>query len=279
MKLLNKHINPCRICQIMIAILLILFLSEEIVGQDQPESKAFEDTRSNLWLGSYGNFRFTDKIFWAGEFHYRRASHNGIPMIGKMGQIYNRHGIKYFFSKKLNVTAGGVLRIDFPSEPGNSAYKAVVEPRFWYEFLFAMPFHRFMIYHRLRFEHRWKRSTLIGAERKFKTRYRYMFYMKIPINNSKLKPGTIYFAPNVELIMQTGKTVVDNPVEDLRIYPHFGYIINPRYSTSMGVAYTTGQSDNGGNIYRRRWILRMNVYISLDFRKMEEKIPEIKMGD
>lgn len=265
-------------------LLLFLFclssISIELVAQDQPEKTVFEKSRSNLWLGSYGNFRLSDKFFWAGEFHYRRSNYNGIPMVGRMGQIYNRHGIKYFFSKKLNVTAGGVLRLDFSPEPGNENYKyMVLEPRFWYEFLFAIPMDRVMIYHRLRFEHRWKRSTEIGAEYKYKTRYRYMFYMKIPLNKPKLKPGAIYFAPNVELIMQTGKSVVDNPVEDLRIYPHFGYIINPKYSTSIGVAYTTGQSDDAGYIMRRRWIMRMNIYISLDFRKMENKIPEIKMGD
>jgi hypothetical protein len=103
--------------------------------------------------------------------------------------------------------------------------------------------------------------------------------MKIPLNKPTLKPGTIYFSPDVELIMQSGARVIDSPLEDLRIYPLFGYIVNPRFGVSSGMMYTFGQNLSMGGNYRQRWIFRVNAYLSLDFRRFEDKIPESKFFD
>jgi hypothetical protein len=208
--------------------------------QEDVTESIFEDPSTSLWLGSYMNFQLTDKLFWAGELHFRTTEYDNTPLVGRVAQIYNRHGIKYVASKNFSMTAGGVLRFNFTPQPGNTDFRVLTsEPRLWHEYLFAMPFDRFMIYHRLRFEHRWNKSNLLDAEFNFRNRYRYKFLMKIPLNKRKLVPGAYYFSPDVELIMQSGKKVIGNPMEDLRIYPHFGYIINPRYGVSAGVMYTT----------------------------------------
>ncbi len=103
--------------------------------------------------------------------------------------------------------------------------------------------------------------------------------MKIPINGTKLKPGTFYVSPSMELIMQSGKNVVGSFVEDLRLYGNIGYIASPRVSSSLGLMYTTGQNLNDPTLYKRRIILRLSTYISLDFRKEEQKIPTLKFSD
>ena len=58
------------------------------------------------------------EVFLAAEVHHRMYETPNIPYIGRVGQLYNRHGIKYMFSKKLNITAGFVLRMNFNPEPG-----------------------------------------------------------------------------------------------------------------------------------------------------------------
>ena len=59
--------------------------------------------------------------------------------------------------------------------------------------------------------------------------------LKVPLNKKKLTTGALYFNPDVEIIMQSGKTIVANPLEDLRIYPNLGYIFTPRVSGSLGM--------------------------------------------
>ncbi|WP_176223797.1 DUF2490 domain-containing protein [Marivirga sericea] len=262
-------------------LLIILFSSCFHLSAQELEPE-FEDLSTNLWLSSYNKFRIAEKLYWAGEMHYRRVgSTNTTPFVDRMAQIYNRHGLNYVVSPNFNFTVGGVLRLNFTPQPGNSDYDPIyIEPRIWHQYLFVLPFPRFMLYNRIRIEHRWKRGSLAAKDEfKFGNRWRYNFYMKIPINGDKLKPGTFYFSPSVELIMQSGKSVVGSFVEDLRLYGNLGYIASPRVSSSMGLMYTTGQNLNDPTLYRRRLIIRLSTYISLDFRKEEQKIPTIKFSD
>lgn len=101
----------------------------------------------------------------------------------------------------------------------------------------------------------------------------------IPLNTPDMRPGTFFFSPDVELIMQSGNPVIDSPMEDLRIQPILGYLATPNIKYTMSMMYTTGQSLNDGAIYSERWIFRFNVYWSLDFRKFDKKIPDTRFYD
>lgn len=268
-------------CKFQIIIFVVLF-NQFGVAQDNsfPSESQISDPSTSVWIGTYSNVRITDKIFWAGELHYRRNESENMRYIGQMAQIYNRHGIKYQFNKNFNATIGGVLRLDWTPDPGNPELEnMILEPRIWHEYVFALPFSRFMVYHRIRIEHRWNRTHVPGSGWIYRNRWRYKFFMKIPLNKPKLSPGAVYFSPDVELIMQSGGPVVDSPMEDLRIYPLFGYIINPRLGVSAGMMYTMGQNLNFGYNYRSRWVMRFNLYLSLDVRKFRERVPETKFFD
>lgn len=273
-------------------IILLLFicsitfkgLSQEIIPEVPPEpvdrEKSFNDRGSNLWMGSYNKFRLSEKLFWRAEFHYRRGGYDGQPYVGRLAQIYNRHALNYLVTPNFNVSLGGVLRLDFTPEPGNEDFKVVVpEPRIWHEYMFVMPYPRFQLFHRIRIEHRWSRSNLLGSEYIYRDRWRYKIYMNIPLNNTQLMPGTFYFNPDVEIILQTGKAVVDSPLEDFRVYPSIGYISSPRVTYTVGMMYTTGQSLLDGSVYNHRWVMRVNAYISLDFRKEERQVPAVRLLD
>lgn len=199
-----------------------MFVLAIIVGlpsghtQEYPTESSFDEAGSELWLGTYGNFRLTEKLYWAGEFHYRMKGTEQTPMVGYLSKLYNRHGLKYVHSKKFSATVGGVLRLNLSRYGNEGNNKALVlEPRIWHQYMFAMPFDRFVVYHRIRIEHRWSKPNLDNESFIFRNRYRYMVQAKIPINKRKLVPGAYYFAPYVELIMQSGKTIVENPAVSL----------------------------------------------------------------
>lgn len=79
--------------------------------------------------------------------------------------------------------------------------------------------------------------------------------------------------------MQSGSTVVDAPLEDLRIYPSVGYIASTKLAYSAGMMYTLGQRVGRGYDYRQRWVLRVNVWWTPDFRKVKDRVPEINILD
>lgn len=266
--------------KVPVFIVLLLIIASASHAQDAPRQREFQDLRSLLWLGSYNQFRLGDKWFWRAEFHYRRGDHDGVPFVGRMNQIYNRHAINYLVSPTFNISAGVVLRLDFTPNPGDDDLEYVVpEPRFWHEYLWVVPWPRFQMYHRIRIEHRWSRNNDVDSDWIYRDRWRYKFFMKIPLNSMRLEPGTIFFNPDVEILMHSGKPVIDSPFEDLRLYPSFGYIQSPRVTYTAGIMYTTGQALSDGSIYRQRWVVRINAYINLDFRSEAKKVPSIRLSD
>lgn len=249
------------------------------IKSQSPEASLVREAQTQAWVNSYGTFRLTDKWYWHAELHYRRNESNKHLFLGEMAQVYNRHGIKYIPTKNFSATAGGVLRLDFNPNAQEGFNSMIFEPRIWHEYIWTMPYERFRIYHRIRIEHRWKKGFAKGDEYVFGNRWRYKFLMKIPLNKPKLQPGAFYFSPDVELIMQSGSKIKDNPLEDLRIFPTFAYIANPRVTYSAGLMYTTGQTSEAGFIYRERFIVKFNIYVNLDFRKFSDKIPETSFYD
>jgi|SRR5690554_16681 len=246
-----------------------------------PDEAIQEDLGSYLWMGSYNKIRVGERLVWDAQLHYRRGNYNDVPFVGRMAQIYNRHALTYVFNPAFNASVGGVLRLDFTPTPGDETIEnLILEPRIWHQYMFIMPFGRVVLAHRLRVEHRWSRGFDFDSKYIFRNRFRYKINASIPLNKPKLEPGAFYFTPDIEVILQSGKTIVDNPLEDLRIYPQLGYIFSKRLKVGGGLMYTTGQSSNpGGFQYRRRFVIRINAYISLDFRKFENKLPQINLTD
>ncbi len=244
--------------------------------RDLPESTQFKKPVSRLWINTYGNIRISDKLFWVAQTHFRFQESVNAKFAGQIAQVYNRHAISYLFSKKLNVSLGGVLRINFNTdEILDDEQPAVPEWRIWHEYQFAMPLSRIMVYQRIRLEHRWSKGFNENSSYIFRNRWRYMFNVKIPINKTKLGPNTFYVSPEAELIMQSGKSVINSPMEDLRLHTSFGYIIKPQLTVATGLMYSMGQELSNGDVFNQKWTLRLHVYFSPDFRKIENRLPAV----
>ena len=258
---------------------LILLAFEGIFAQKPPS--LFEPDNTNIWWGTYTKARLSEKLYWNIQHHFRTGNYDNVPFTGRVTQIYNRHAIDYRVRPNVMLTAGMVLRLDFTPEPGNRDDFApvVLEPRFWEEIMFAMPFEKMIVYHRIRLEHRWSRRNDRGNDFIFRNRWRYKLFMKIPLNGTKLVPKTWFLMPDVEIMLQTGKPVGGSVLEDLRVYPQIGYIANTTTQYTMGMMYTTGQRLSDATVFRSRWIFRANVYLTLDFRKLENKVPETRIFD
>lgn len=254
-----------------------------VSAQERPTSSQFEDASTLIWLGTYGIVRLGDKLFWDAQTHYRRGSYNGVPWVGRMTQIYNRHGLTYQFTKDFRATIGGVLRLNFSPDPSGlteTDYEYItLEPRIWHEYLFKQQFGRVQVFHRLRMEHRWNRGNEINSEYIYRDRWRYKIFANIPLNKPRFEPGTWFFTPDVEIIMQSGGPVIDAPLEDLRIQPIIGYVASPQMKYTMSMMYTLGQRRFDGAVYRQRWIFRFNVYFNIDFRSSDSKMPIMQMLD
>jgi hypothetical protein len=244
--------------------------------KDGPSAAEFKEPLSQFWLNTYGNIRITDRLFWVAQTHFRFQQTQTVPLVGQIAQVYNRHAVSYLFSKRFTTSLGGVLRMNFNTDDiPVDEHRVVPEWRIWHEYQFSLPLSRLMIYHRIRIEHRWTKSFAENADFFFRNRWRYMLSMKIPVNKPKLGPHAFYVAPESEIIMQSGRSVINSPMEDLRLHVSFGYIINPRLTVATGLMYSFGQELTDGAEYKQKFTWRMHVYFAPDFRKIKNKLPDI----
>ncbi len=247
--------------------------------QGQSGGRTLQET--GLWNGVYLKGRFSEKIGYYGEHHYRlRNSESNLnDFIGRNRQIYNRFGLNIYLNPYFEIVVGPALILNFSPSPGSTRYQNVtLEPRIWHQWLFSMPsMGRVKLYHQFRFEHRWKKTNEPDAEYNYTNRYRYKFFAYISLNKPQLQVGTFFFSPSAEIFMQSGKSVISNPFEDFRTYNGFGYILNKNLTFFAGHMWTVGQMSNGFE-YGTTHILRLNVFIGFDSRKVENKLPTINMG-
>ena len=218
--------NRCLKISSKALLLIVLIAPMEIHSQIHTEAH-YKEPITTLWINTYGNIRLTDRLFWIAQTHFRFQEKGNTPFAGQMGKFYNRHALSYMFSKKFSASLGGVVRVNYnTSEISKGRKNSVPEWRIWHQYKFAMPMSNFMVYHRLRLEHRWSKGFDESSKYIFRNRWRYMFKLKFPLNNPVLSSRTLYISPEAELIMQSGKSVVDSPMEDLRLHTSIGYIIN-----------------------------------------------------
>ncbi|NAS13285.1 DUF2490 domain-containing protein [Poritiphilus flavus] len=261
---------------------MLLCFSMPSWGQEEevlPSESEFKEPVERLWINTYGNIRISKRLFWDAQTHFRFEETENTPFVGQIGQIYNRHAIGYIYSKAFNVSLGGVLRINFNTDESSTDRKVVPEWRIWHQYQFALPLASVMTYHRFRIEHRWTQGFAENSEYIFRNRWRYMFRVKVPLNNHKFEPKTIYVSPEAELIWQSGKEVVASPLEDLRLTTTVGYILTPRLTVAAGMMYSQGQTLENGGIYKQSWTVRCHLYFSPDFRKVKNKLPAIHFDD
>ena len=264
-------------------LIIAIFLSNMQWAQEipevLPEASRFETPVTKYWLNTYGNIRISKKFFWVAQTHFRLQETDETPFIGQMAQIYNRHALGYIYSDKINFALGGVLRLNYNVKENGESNIILPEYRIWHQYQFAMKVGIAVAYHRFRIEHRWSKGFKDTDEFIFRNRWRYMFRLKIPLNKNKIQPKVFYVSPEAELIMQSGKPVIDSPLEDLRLHTSFGYIFTPQLTVAAGIMYNQGQTLDNGGIWKQGWTIRTHLYFSPDFRKTKNRLPEVHFRD
>ena len=112
---------------------------------------------NGVWFGLYTTYWFSEKFGYYGEYHVRR-SHG----LDQMSKLYLRFGANYRPYDDLRLTFGVVNRYTWTEHPGDPTEEDYVpEYRFWEQALFSQKYFGLKLYHQLRVEQRWRRSTSI----------------------------------------------------------------------------------------------------------------------
>jgi hypothetical protein len=225
------------------------------------------DFENGFWYGLYTKYMVANKLFYYGEYHMRRSEWNA-----HMNKLYLRFGLSYLINPKLEITGGIVTPVTWYQIQDESLEDRVVpEFRFWQQFLFVQEISRLKLYHQFRFEERWRRDHFKGEPYYFSIRYRYKFSVYTPLNHDHIQNKTIFLSNNVEVFLQSGKQIVYNNLEEIRIFNGLGYLMNNNLQFQIGYSWHYAQKTEGYK-FRRQDIVRLSVYHNLDLRKNKTQI-------
>lgn len=245
---------------------------------EQPLRKNISHS-SGLWLGSYTKYRLGKRLFYYGEYHYRRRDR----FVRDMAQIYLRFGMTYLLSKKVEITGGVVTPLYWaPADKRGLPEIDDVVPqyRFWEQLLLVQPFERLKLYHTIRLEQRWRRDYLKDSPFELTFRFRYKLSAYYPLNKPKLVNKTLFFSGYNEIFIQAGRSILYNHFEDNRMFLGLGYILSENWQVQTGYMWTYRHA-GGPYDYEFRHIPRLSVYHNLDFyrQRLNRKKQRIRALD
>lgn len=249
--------------------------AQETEIPEVPSEKSIDHT-TGFWAGFYTKYRISEKMFYYGEYHYRRRDDNA-GFVGDMAQVYLRFGLTYLAKKNVELTGGIVTPFYWAPdyEPNTGVDKVVPQYRFWEQVLLVQQVNRMKLYHQFRFEQRWKRDYTEGSEFGLTHRFRYRITAYYPLNKPKLMPKTLYLSFYDEIFIQAGKKVKYDHFEDNRVFLGLGYIVNENIQIQAGYMWTFRHNGSPYN-YESRHIPRISVYHNFDFYGRKKNKEELK---
>lgn len=265
-------------------LLLFTLICYPSIGQEEGQTsllnndydKEFTHT-TGLWAGLYTKYRLNEKLFYYGEYHFRRRNN----FVNDMAQIYLRFGLTYLINPKVELTAGIVTPLYWAPEQDLANQDNVVpQYRLWQQMVLVQPFDRLKLYHQFRFEQRWKRDYIEDSPFELTHRFRYKLTAYYPLNNYKLVNNTLFLSFYEEIFVQAGKSITYDYLEDNRMFLGLGYIVNQNIQIQAGYMWTFRYM-GGPNSFEYRHIPRISVYHNLDFhrRRIEKQKEKIRVLD
>lgn len=218
------------------------------------------------WYMYFGNHRLNNNWGVHTEYQFRRHG-----LIAEWQQSLLRVGVDYHVDPNVQLTAGYGWIVTYPygAQP---VLTSLNENRLWQQALLRQNAGRMRMNHRLRFEQRWVEhySSLTDGSlrydgRAYSDRFRYRFWMEVPLNTSKLKKGSVFVAAYNELFVNYGQNLRLNRFDQNRFYGAFGYQFSEYGNVQLGYMQQLIVKGNGWQEELNN-TLQLAVTYNLDYR-------------
>ena len=208
----------------------IIFLTITCISFLLPEmgEAQINENKLGAWYMYFFNTTFKESSWgMQGDIQYRNWN-----VAGDLEQLLVRGGLTYKPKKadiKLTLGYGNITTGSYGSNKSTTS-----ESRFYQEALFPVQFgNRFYTSHRFRYEQRFVENH------DFRTRYRYNFFLNIPLNKATINDKTLYLALYNEIFINGQRNIGNgNNVEIFdrnRLYIGMGYMIKKGLKIQLGV--------------------------------------------
>lgn len=217
--------------------------------------------RSITWLGYFNTINLSSKWLITSDIGERFYLDNG-----KQAQFLVRSKVNYVLGQNWDAGVGFAFFKTWTADPASTSTLGVPELRPFQEFNNRQRFNKVSLRHRFRIEERFFRKTANGELAdgyNFNFRFRYMFSADYNIYTSANKKQSVSLRAADEIMMNAGKNVVYNMLDQNRIYG--GVIYQPVNNLGLELGYMyIIQSRNAPKQYVHFDVLRFTIHHSID---------------
>ncbi len=188
-----------------------------------------QDSDVGGWYMYLGNNKISKNINWHNEIQYRNYNWGG-----DLEQLLLRTGFGYNLTENNNNLLLGYGYIS--SRPYIDGEKQTInENRIFQQFVHKFKINKFHFQNRYRLEERF-------IEDIYKTRFRFMMGVTLPLNHKDLREKTLYLIANDELFINFKSPLFDRN----RYFAGLGYKINKYFRVEAGYLVQAYENDSRG---------------------------------
>ena len=203
-----------------------IFLIALVVGASfASQAQRITDHQFNSWWTYVGNHKLSDKFSIYSLYSFRRNE-----FLANWQQSLLRLGLTYKIAPNLSFTLGGDWVVTFPYGKQPIAEKTP-EYRLYGHFIYKNSIGRVNVAQRFRLEHQY---IQLSSGTFNVSRFRYKLVLQVPINNSKVVPGTFFGAAFDEMFMNFGKKLEVPVFNQNWAFAGVGYKFTDKFSLIIG---------------------------------------------
>ncbi|WP_266368393.1 DUF2490 domain-containing protein [Tellurirhabdus rosea] len=216
-----------------------------------------------LWLAFFNQTRLSDRWGLWLDLHARTI---GDDFANRWNTQIFRPGVTYFLSDQVRLTAGYAYVRHYPATSDGDVRP---EHRPWQQLAWSGRLGRFYLNQWIRAEQRYNRRTSNGQLQDgytFNHRFRYMFFLQIPLTKPQMQPGVPNFVFQNELHLNAGKQITYNYFDQNRFFVGFSYPFSKSLTLQAGYMNLFQQLP-AGNRFANNHVARLFLFQTLDFRQ------------
>ncbi len=230
--------------------LLVLFLSVAVNAQTSKQiNKQYQS-----WFSINNTIKLNSRWAILADFHTRHNDFLAHPSFNIV-----RGGVQYSVDKNLSVAAGDGHMWLYPTKEGWETISN--ENRIFEQVIYTSKFRKANVLQRFRNEQRWQQkieNDKRTGNNKFTNRFRYLLSLTVPVFKNPKVPSLVVAD---EVLLQAGKEVVNNTLDQNRIFIGVKEQLTPSLSFDTGYMLVFQQKSSGYQ-YDKNNTFRLFFYYS-----------------
>jgi len=215
-----------------------------------------------VWFGDFAKGKLNDKWSIYFDFGFRRTH-----WLNKWSQILVRPGITYNLNSNVSATVGVAYFSHYTPTYIRPEYRG------WQQLLFSETFGRVKVNHRLRAEQRFIQkaaANVLIEDYSYNNRFRYQLSLQFALNRKLIESKTLYLAISDEVLINSGKEIVNNYFDQNRLAIGVGFNLNERLNILVSYMNVFVQKPKVDS-FESNNVLVLNLYHNFDLKRKNNK--------